>query len=183
MVSSLIPALVQRLSTPVNHYCGKLFPATALLSESTATADKTEKKLIYQNQLKVAEYFWFDPFAPDDFSGFGLQHGVYVPIPSDDQGRLASRCLDLMLVRWHGVYEGVETTWLRWATREGQLLPTKDKKLQTAEQHAGEAEQRAKTAEQHAGEAEQRARTAEQRAADAEAEIARLRTLLAESKS
>ncbi|MBM4258888.1 MAG: hypothetical protein FJ147_23665 [Deltaproteobacteria bacterium] len=30
MVSSLIPALVQRLSTPVNHYCGKLFPATAL---------------------------------------------------------------------------------------------------------------------------------------------------------
>jgi len=31
MVSSLIPALVQRLSTPVNHYCGKLFPATALM--------------------------------------------------------------------------------------------------------------------------------------------------------
>ncbi|MBM4258795.1 MAG: hypothetical protein FJ147_23195, partial [Deltaproteobacteria bacterium] len=31
MVSSLIPALVQRLSTPVNHYCGKLFPATALV--------------------------------------------------------------------------------------------------------------------------------------------------------
>ncbi|MBM4259092.1 MAG: ATP-binding protein [Deltaproteobacteria bacterium] len=34
MVSSLIPALVQRLSTPVNHYCGKLFPATALALQS-----------------------------------------------------------------------------------------------------------------------------------------------------
>ncbi len=132
-----------------------------LLSESTAAADKTEKKLIYQNQLKVAEYFWFDPFTPDDFAGFGLQHGVYLPIPPDSQGRLSSRCLDLVLVRWHGVYEGVETTWLRWATRAGELLPTKEEKLQVAEQHA---------------------EMAEQRAAAAETEIARLRALLAESK-
>ena len=153
-----------------------------LLSESTATADKTEKKLIYQNQLKVAEYFWFDPFAPDDFAGFGLQHGVYAPIPPDSQGRLTSRCLDLVLVRWHGVYEGVETTWLRWATLAGELLPTKDEKLQTAEQHVEMAEQQAQTAEQQAEKAEQRALTAEQRAEAAETEIARLRALLAENK-
>ena len=121
-----------------------------LLSESTATTDKTEKKFIYQNQLKVAEYFWFDPFAPDDLAGFGLKHGVYVPIPPDSQGRLSSRCLDLVLLRWYGVYEGVETTWLRWATRAGELLPTKDEKLQAAERQAEMAEQHAKTAEQHA---------------------------------
>lgn len=135
-----------------------------LLSESTATSDKTEKKLIYQNQLKVTEYFWFDPFNPDDWAGFGLQQGVYAPLHPDDQGRLLSRCLDLALVRWRGVYEGVEATWLRWATPAGELLPTKDERLHAAEQHVEIAEQRAETAEQ--------------RAAAAEAEIARLRALL-----
>jgi Uma2 family endonuclease len=129
-----------------------------LLSESTATSDKTEKKLIYQNQLKVAEYFWFDPFNPDDWAGFGLQQGVYAPLHPDDQGRLLSRCLDLALVRWRGIYEDVEAVWLRWATPAGELLPTKDERL-----HA----------------AEQRVETAEQRAAAAEAEIERLRALLA----
>ena len=43
-----------------------------LLSKSTAKKDKTLKKDVYQNQLKVAEYFWFDPFHPDDFQGFKL---------------------------------------------------------------------------------------------------------------
>ncbi|MFM6281241.1 MAG: Uma2 family endonuclease, partial [Dolichospermum sp.] len=41
-----------------------------LLSESTSKNDKTEKKLIYQNQMRVPEYFWFDPFNPEDFVGF-----------------------------------------------------------------------------------------------------------------
>ena len=34
-----------------------------LLSESTAAQDKGEKKEIYQNLLRVPEYFWFDPFS------------------------------------------------------------------------------------------------------------------------
>ncbi|MBM4258231.1 MAG: PAS domain S-box protein [Deltaproteobacteria bacterium] len=46
MVSSLIPALVQRLSTPVNHYCGKLFPATALpFSSASILAVQTTQPL------------------------------------------------------------------------------------------------------------------------------------------
>lgn len=50
-----------------------------LLSASTAEQDKTEKKQIYQNQLRVPEYFWFDPFNPEDWAGFALQNGVYEP--------------------------------------------------------------------------------------------------------
>jgi Uma2 family endonuclease len=164
-----------------------------LLSESTATNDKTEKKLTYQDQLKVAEYFWFDPFNPDDWAGFGLQQGVYAPLLPDEQGRLLSRRLDLALVRWQGVYEGVEATWLRWALLTGELLPTRaeqaraaeqhaeiaEQRAETAEQHAEMAEQHAEMAEQHAEMAEQRAETAEQRATAAETEIARLRVLLA----
>jgi hypothetical protein len=32
--------------------------------------------------------------------------------------------LGLKLTRWHGFYKMAETTWLRWETLEGILLPT-----------------------------------------------------------
>ena len=51
-----------------------------LLSESTASNDKSAKKLIYQNQMRVSEYFWYDPFNPNDFAGFDLNSGAYQPI-------------------------------------------------------------------------------------------------------
>jgi len=132
-----------------------------LLSDKTATRDKGEKKRIYQDQVKVAEYYWFDPFDPDDWAGFGLREGRYELIMPDDQGRLLSKRLGLALVRWYGVYEDAETTWLRWATLDGELLPTPQEALELERQRA-EAEAR--------------------RAADAEAEVARLRALLAEGR-
>ena len=129
-----------------------------LLSDKTAVDDKGRKKTIYQNQIKVAEYFWFDPFNPDDWAGFELRCGVYEPIVPDEQGRLICRRLGLTLVRWRGVYAGVEAVWLRWATLAGELLPT-DQEALIAERRRAEAEA--------------------QRAAAAEAEVARLRALLA----
>jgi Uma2 family endonuclease len=70
-----------------------------LLSPSTVQTDKTTKKLIYQNQLRVPEYIWYDPFNPNDFAGFGLSQSHHVPIPLDEQGRLSSQSLGLLLVR------------------------------------------------------------------------------------
>ena len=136
-----------------------------LLSEATAREDKGRKKLIYQNQLRVAEYFWFDSFNPDDWAGFALWHGVYRALPLDHRGRLISERLGLALTRWQGVYADVETTWLRWATLEGDLLPTSRELLEVETQRVKQERQRAE---------------AEARRADAaEAEIARLRALLA----
>jgi Uma2 family endonuclease len=43
-----------------------------LLSDSTAEADKGEKKLISQNRMRVPEYFWYDPFNSEDRAGFRL---------------------------------------------------------------------------------------------------------------
>jgi Uma2 family endonuclease len=131
-----------------------------LLSEKTASADKGEKKRIYQNQLKVSEYYWFDPFHPDDWAGFELRHGVYEPMQPNEQGWLISQRLGLALTRWQGVYEDAEATWLRWTMLKGEMLPTP--------QEALEIERR-------------RAELESQRANAAEAEIARLRALLAEA--
>jgi len=95
-----------------------------LLSKSTAKQDKTTKKQVYQNQLFVKDYFWFDPKNPTDFAGFSLQHGIYQPISADAQGRLICQTLGLKLTGWHGFYKMADTTWLRWETLEGVLLPT-----------------------------------------------------------
>ena len=113
-----------------------------LLSETTAAADKGEKKRIYQNQMHVPEYFWYDPFNPEDWAGFRLQGRTYQDITPDAEGRLISQVLGLALVQWQGSYRNVETTWLRWAQLDGALLPT------AAEQERQRAEQERQRAEQ-----------------------------------
>jgi Uma2 family endonuclease len=130
-----------------------------LLSDQTAAQDKGEKRAIYETRLRVPEYFWFDPFHPEDWAGFELRHGTFERLRPDAQTRLISSRLGLALVRWQGLYEDVEATWLRWSTLDGELLLTPREALALEKRHA-EAEAR--------------------RAEAAEAEIARLRALLAD---
>ncbi|WP_193199712.1 Uma2 family endonuclease [Nostoc sp. MG11] len=111
-----------------------------LLSPGTSATDKNEKKLIYQNQMRVPEYFWFDPFNPDDWAGFSLGSGVYQSITPNAENQLVSQALGLVLLRWQGSYKNVNTTWLRWATMDGELLPTAEEKQR---QRADQAQQRA----------------------------------------
>jgi Uma2 family endonuclease len=111
-----------------------------LLSESTFNHDKNQKKLIYQNQMRVSEYFWYDPFNPNDFAGFDLNSGAYQQIPLNDKNQLISKVLNLALVRWEGNYRGVDATWLRWATLDGDLFPTSQEMVIIAQQRAEQAE-------------------------------------------
>jgi Uma2 family endonuclease len=138
-----------------------------LLSESTATYDKTEKKRIYQNQMRVPEYFWYDPFNPDDWAGFSLAKGVYQPLELDSNQRYISERLQLALVRWQGIYRGIDAVWLRWETLEGELLPT-DKEVSEREKLRADQEK-------------QRADQEKQRADQAQLEIAKLKELLKNS--
>ena len=117
-----------------------------LLSYSTMARDKGEKKRLYQDCMRVPEYFWFDPFS-GEWAGFTLRDGVYVPIAMDAQERLFSQQLDLLLVRWEGSYHGLSAGWLRWATVTGVLLPTPQEALEQEQQRATEAQQRVQTTE------------------------------------
>jgi Uma2 family endonuclease len=112
-----------------------------LLSESTAQQDRTDKKVIYQDQLRVPEYFWYDPWT-GELSGFLLRDGVYVPIEADEHGRLLSERLGLMLMRWTGEFQGTEGTWLRWAALDAGLLPTPLEVAELERQRAAELEAR-----------------------------------------
>jgi len=138
-----------------------------LLSESTAKKDKTIKKDVYQNQLKVAEYFWFDPFNPDDFQGFELSRGVYKELPFLNDSFLSQQ-LGLKLIRWRKLYKNVETTWLRWATLDGELLllpaEIEAQRADTEAQRADAEAQRADLERQQKEQALQRADAEAQRA-------------------
>jgi Uma2 family endonuclease len=138
-----------------------------LLSESTAIKDKTEKKQVYQDRLRVPEYFWYDPYS-GELAGFSLREGGYIPIEPDSDGNLTSRQLHLKMIRWNGVYFDTETTWLRWATLEGQILPTPEEAAEE-ERHRAE-EERHRAEEEH-----QRAKEEYQRAEALKAELARYR--------
>ena len=117
-----------------------------LLSASTAAQDKGVKKDVYQNRLRVPEYFWFDPFS-GEWAGFALREGVYAPLMEDAQERLISRQLDLALVHWEGVYQDVLARWLRWATLEGALLPTPQEEAERSQRQATEAQRQATEAQ------------------------------------
>ncbi|WP_330359406.1 Uma2 family endonuclease [Moorena bouillonii] len=140
-----------------------------LIYDSTANTDKTTKKVVYQDQVRVPEYFWYDPFNPEDFAGFRLHNGVYQPLTEDEQGRLISERLGLALVRWQGVYKNnVDTTWLRWATLEGIVLPTAEEIAVQAEEKAAQAQQQAVQAQEQAAQAKQEATQAQQQLAQAQ---------------
>ena len=127
-----------------------------LLSESTATTDKNEKKLIYQNRMRVPEYFWFNPFNSDDWAGFVMQNGVYQSIAQNAQNQLESQSLGLGLQRWQGIYKGIDLCWLRWANLAGELLPTSEEIADQQQQRADQQQQRADQQQQRADEAESR---------------------------
>ena len=61
--------------------------------------DKGTKKLIYQDTLRVPEYFYCDPYT-DEFEGFALVDGRYAAITPKGPGLLESRQLGLALTRW-----------------------------------------------------------------------------------
>lgn len=113
-----------------------------LIAPTTADEDKGPKKKVYQDKLRVPEYFWCDPYS-NDFSGFSLQDGKYKRIKPDAKGMLHSAQLSLALTRWQGTYEGVDANWLRWATPKGILLPTSQELARTHLRRADEACNRA----------------------------------------
>lgn len=84
-----------------------------VLSESTATVDRGLKKQLYQDVLKIYDYFWFDPDSLE-FAGFCLVNGQYQPLQPNAKGKLWSQ----QLQRFLGLYENK----LRYFTPEGDLV-------------------------------------------------------------
>ena len=135
-----------------------------ILSPTTAARDRGEKKRIYQDNIGAREYFWYDPVS-GELAGFVLHDGRYLPLDPDAAGRMPCPILDLALVIWEGAYQERSGHWLRWATRDGVVLPTREE----AERRRAD-EERARAQEAH-----QRAEEAQRQLLEAQALLARYR--------
>ena len=102
-----------------------------LLSDSTATTDRTVKKTLYQDRFRTPEYFWFSPQSLE-FEGFRLRENEYEVIAPNQQGWCWSKIL--------GLYLGVEASQLRYFTAEGQKVPTPEEAAQQEQRRAEQAE-------------------------------------------
>jgi Uma2 family endonuclease len=134
-----------------------------MTSESTREEDIDDKFDIYQDWMKVPEYFLFDPYAEylkPPLRGYRLVAGVYQPIEPVN-GRFPSEVLDLHLERHGGQLR-------LYDPRAGQWLPTPSERAANAEAARATA-QAALVAVESELEAESTAR------ARAEAEADRLR--------
>ena len=151
-----------------------------LTSKSTQDEDIEEKFTLYQNALKVYEYFLFDPFEEyldPPYRGYRLSGEIYVPIEPID-GRLPSEVLGLHLER-----DGADLRFYDPVTKQTLLTPGELlEQTQEAQVEAEAARRRAEASKQQAEAARQQAE-AEKRQAEAarqqaearkqEAEIAR----------
>lgn len=134
-----------------------------LLSDSTETVDRGEKKRLYERVFKTPDYFIFDPFDSTSLSGWRLQTGQgYQPLQLNSQGWLWCETLQLWLGLWEGVVDREPPTgtcaWLRFYNAVGDLV------LLPEEQ-----------AQQQVEQAQQRVEQERQRAAQAEVELAQAR--------
>ncbi|MGC1197124.1 MAG: Uma2 family endonuclease [Geitlerinemataceae cyanobacterium] len=102
-----------------------------LLSNSTASVDRTVKKELYQNRFRTPEYFWFDPETLE-LAGFRLIGHQYEDITENDRGWRWSEEL--------GLYLGVDSEQLRYFTVEGVKVPTPQESAQMEQQRANLAE-------------------------------------------
>jgi Uma2 family endonuclease len=119
-----------------------------ILSWSTRRRDKGEKKQIYQDNIRVKDYVWYDPHT-QELEGFTNTDKGFVTIPKDDTDRLPCPALDLLLMVWDGVYQGRPGKWLRWATASGELLPLREE----AERQRADAERQRADAERQRADA------------------------------
>jgi Uma2 family endonuclease len=133
-----------------------------LLSDSTASVDRTLKKNLYQDRFRTPEYFWFSPDTLE-FEGFRLVGRSYKAISLNSQGLRWSEELGLYL----GIYQGQ----LRYFTTDFQLIPTSAEAAVAEMRRTEEAAQRADAEAQRADAEAQRA-DAEAQRADVEAQRA-----------
>jgi Uma2 family endonuclease len=153
-----------------------------LTSSSTRHQDVTRKFRLYQDTLKVKEYFLFDPFGDylkPPLQGYRLRSGQYHPI-RPVAGRLPSRELGLHLEADGSdlrLYDPMTEQWL--PTPQEKVFLAQEKALQEREK-ALRAEEQALRAEEQALRAEEKVLRTEEKLIQAEAENQRLLRELAE---
>jgi len=133
-----------------------------LMSPSTAKVDQTIKKALYERTFRTAEYYVYDPFAPQSLQGWHLDAKQrYQPIVANERGWLWCETLGLWLGTWQGTIRREPATgtchWLRFYDRHNNLVLLQEEVAALERQRADQAQQRADQESQLAQAAQSRA--------------------------
>lgn len=112
-------------------------------------------KMEHYASIRIPFYVVFDTehqIQDDDLAVFVLVGDGYEPLPPP----VFFKKLGVGLKLWHGTFEGVLTTWLRWADQNGEVIPTGAERAKTEQQRAEAERQRAEAERQRADGAEAR---------------------------
>ena len=99
-------------------------------------------------RMRVDHYVVYDPqkeLGETTLRAFELRAGMYAVLE-----RPWFEGPALGLVEWEGTFEGMPGRWLRWCTRDGQLVPTGAERAEQEKARADSAETRADSAETRA---------------------------------
>jgi Uma2 family endonuclease len=110
-----------------------------MLSPSTAKKDRTEKRDLYAQVFRTAEYFLYEPDTRK-LDGLRLAGRAYRPIKPDEHGRLWSEQLGVFVGVWQGVVERRRYEWVRLFRPDGSLVPTNEELVAAESQRADAAE-------------------------------------------
>lgn len=104
----------------------------------------TDKMQRYR-KFGVEFYVVFDPhhhLGTIPLRAFQLRGDLYIALQKPYFAKVG-----LGVCEWTGVHEKSLDTWLRWCTKDGQLIPTAEERADQAQQRADQAQQRAEQLE------------------------------------
>ncbi|NET58156.1 MAG: Uma2 family endonuclease [Symploca sp. SIO2E6] len=128
---------------------------------------------VYESILKIPYYVVFNR-RNNKIRIFHLVGGLYQEVKLT-QGRFYLPELGISLGLWQGSFRSNNRLWLRWFTRDGELILSSE---ESALQETGEALQEAAEAKQEAAEARQETAEARQEIAEAQKRVEQLREQL-----
>lgn len=148
-----------------------------ITSESTRDEDVEDKFEIYRDEIRIAEYFLFDPFneyLSPQLQGWRLQNDAYLPV-EEMAGRFFSEQL--------GLYLQAEGSFLRLVDPQtNRRLPTPQEGWRESDEVARQAKLATEVAQEQQQLAQEQKRQAVEAQHRAEAEAERLRLEIAELK-
>lgn len=139
-------------------------PEVVIEIVSNKNGGELDAKLDRYAKLRIATYAVMDPghhLSDETLRVFDLVQTTYKPQAAATH---QSTPVGLSLRLWHGVYEDTESTWLRWADPDGQLIPTGKELAESEAQRATLEAQRATLEAQRANSEAIRASIEAQRA-------------------
>jgi Uma2 family endonuclease len=93
-----------------------------LSSPTTAKTDWGEKKRLYGETMRVAEYYIYDPMESSLVGWRRTKGRSDAPLEIETGNCIWSEELELFIGPWDGMYQGHHNRWLRFFDRQGNLI-------------------------------------------------------------